>query len=158
MLSMLIAYNADGDVIATLDYMVARDGDGNATGLIDFEAHEAAGAALTDVWNVDGAVGSGTWPEWLGSRAHDFRVELDGPPARKRIRALSHRVSGQRRERHVIEARIAQRVTEARDGVADIRDLVGGPDRPLLLDDEGRTLARRPSVRPSLPVVSARAA
>jgi len=133
----LLAYDAAGKVIATLDHMVARDDQGNVTGLIDFAAHEAADGRLRDIWDVAGADGSGTWPEWLGSRAHDFQAELtDG-----RIRALVH-PSGYRRERASIEAAIAERIKDAGDEPADIRDLVGGPGRPLLLDDEGRTVER----------------
>jgi hypothetical protein len=153
MLSMLLAYDADGNVIATLDYMVARDGDDKVAGLVDFAAHEAAGAELTDVWTVGDAAGSKSWPEWLGARAHDFRVELEGPPGRKRIGALVHRDSGVRRERAPLEAQIAGQLAASGEEPADIRDLVGGPTRPLELDDEGRTLGPRPTPRrPALPV------
>jgi hypothetical protein len=41
-------------------------------------------------------------------------------------------------------------------GAADIRDLVGGPDRPLLLDENGKTMARPKVERPNLPVVAPR--
>ena len=149
MLSMLIAYDAAGDVMGTLDHMVARDDGGDAVGLVDFAAHEQAGGALTDVWNVQGAAGSATWPEWLGARAHDFTVELDGA----RIAALVHKASGYRRERAAIEAAIAQRIAAANGQPADIRDIVGGPDRPLILDDGGRTAPRVPVRRPNLPLL-----
>lgn len=159
MICSLLAYDADGNVIATLDHVVARDDQGHAIGLIDFAAHEAAGGHLTDVWQVEHAAGSGTWPEWLSMRAHDFRVEV-GPD--KRIAALVHKTSGHRRERAAIEAAIEQRMAATRadweahqpvgpNGTAvaagdppptDIRDLVGGPDRPLVLDEEGRTVGR----------------
>src|SRR6266702_539871 len=99
MLAMLIAYDAAGSVIATLDHMVARDEHGNVVGLIDFEAHELAGGKLRDIWGIQDASGSGTWPEWLGSQAHSFRVEL-GPD--KRIAALVHKTSGYRRERALL--------------------------------------------------------
>jgi hypothetical protein len=162
MLSMLLAYNADGDVLATLDHAVAHDDDGNVTGLVDFSAVEAAGGDMTDVWVVDSGdpgkpiKGSKTWPEWLGASAHDFRVELEGPAGKKRIAALVHKTSGHRRERATIEAAIAERIAAANGQPADIRDLVGGPDRPLFLDDKGRT-AKRPKVtRPKLPLVTAR--
>lgn len=155
MLSMLLAYDADGNVVATLDYLVARDDAGEVTGLVDFEAHEAAGGELTDVWRVDGAKGSKTWPEWIGGRAHDFRVELAGPPGGKRIAAIVHRASGHRRQRADVEAAIAERIVAANGQPADVRDLVGGPDRPLLIDDHGRTRGRsKPSGTPrGLPVV-----
>ena len=158
MLSMLIAYDADGNVVATLDYLVAKDDAGNVIGLVDFGAHEAAGERLRDVWQSSRAVGSATWPEWIGSRAHDFKVELDAnpDPSRARLTALVHKASGHRRERAAVEAEIASRMSLAAGRPADIRDLVGGPNRPLLLDDAGRNLARVPRSRPSLPVVSRR--
>lgn len=153
---MLIGYNDDGDVVATLDYVVAYDEAGRAVGLVDFTAHERAGRQLTELWVNSASVGSGVWPEWIGARAHDFRVELDGP----RIRALVHKVSGHRRERAAIEAEIDRRVEKARQLQAeidraptarravvraDLRGLVGGPLRPLELDDEGRTIGRAPA-------------
>lgn len=170
MLTMLVAYDADGDVVATLDHLVATDEAGYVIGLVDFDAHELTGGELTDVWQVAGAVGSKTWPEWIGGRVYDFRVELTGPPGAKRISALVHvghpvrtvggillpalPASGHRRERAAIEAAIAQRIEAAAEGQpADIRDIVGGPDRPLLLDDKGRTALRLPVVRPALPIV-----
>ena len=52
------------------------------------QALEEAGGDMTEVWNVDGAKGSKVWPEHLGGRAHDFRVELEGPAGGKRIAAL----------------------------------------------------------------------
>ena len=153
MLTMLIAYDAAGNVVQTLDYMAACDADGNVTGLYDFAAHEAADGKLRDFWNVPDAIGSATWPEWLGGHAHDFTVELTPD---KRIRALVHR-SSHRRERQTVDDAIAARVAAANGEPADLRDLVGGPDRPLILDDEGRTLPRRSrSLRDVLPLVATR--
>lgn len=156
MLCSLIAYDAAGNVVATLDYCVAKDADGNIVGLLDFEAHETAGGRLRDIWENDQAVGSGTWPEWIGGRAYDFRVELDPHPgpARARIMGLVHKGSGHRRERAQIEAAIAERIAQAKGEPADIRDLVGGPDRPLLIDANGRTQPREPTRRPNLPVIA----
>lgn len=149
MLTMLLAYDAAGNVIATLDHLVGQlmrldldDLDDTILGLIDFEAHELAGGEMTDVWSVQGAVGSKTWPEWIGGRAHDFRVELVGPPGNKRIGALVHKASGHRRERAAVAAAIAARIKAAKGEAADIRDIVGGPDRPLVLNDEGKTIGR----------------
>jgi hypothetical protein len=156
MLGMLIAYDVNGNIIATLDHCVARDESGAVVGLIDFDAHETAGGEHLDIWNVDDAKGSKVWPEWLGREAHRFKVELEGPPGQKRIAALVHKQSGQRRERVVVEAAIAGRIAAAPEGEpADIRDLVGGPDRPLRLDAEGRTLGRFVVTRPVLPLASA---
>lgn len=157
MLAMLLAYDAAGNVIATLDYLVARDERDVVVGLVDFEAHERAGGEMTDVWVVGGADGSGTWPEWLGAGAQSFRVVLDGPPGQRRIAALEHRTSGHRRERADVETAIAVRIAAAGEEPADIRDLVGGPGRPLLLDAVGRTLPRAPAQRPALPVFRAAA-
>lgn len=147
----LLAYDAKGNIIATLDHMVARDAEGNPTGLIDFAAHEVAGGEHTDIWQVrqespdaDGgttvvpAKGSKVWPEWLGGHAHDFRVELAGPKGARHIAALVHKTSGHRRVRKDIEAAIAAVVPDA-NGVRDIRHLVGGPTKSLVLDEHGRT-------------------
>jgi hypothetical protein len=129
MLAPLIAYDADGNVVATLDFMVARDADGRVIGLIDFEAWERSGRKLREVWEVGNAVGSGTWPEWLGTRAHDFRVER-GPDGR--IAALVPKNGGPKRVKRVIQQAITRRVASAGDGgTVDISDLVGGPGRPL---------------------------
>ena len=149
MLHSLIAYDASGEIIGTLDHMVAKDDDGNVIGLIDFEAHEKSGGKLRDVWEVSNAVGSGTWPEWLGGRAHDFKVELDGG----RIARLRHRQSGHVRDRADIEQRIAARIAAANGEPADIRDIVGGPGKPLLVDDEGKTRARLAPQRKNLPII-----
>lgn len=140
----LIAYDAAGNIVATSDYMVARNDQGDVVGLVDFAAHEAAGGKLTDIWRNDRAIGSGTWPEFLGGQAHSFRVELD--PA-KRIIALVHTRSGHRRAREAIEANIADRISAAGSEPADIRDLVGGPTATLVLDDDGRTIGRSPQPR-----------
>jgi hypothetical protein len=162
LIGMLLAYTAAFEVVATLDWMVRYDPDGVPLGLIDFGAHEAAGGELTDIWRVtaddDPVVGSKVWPEWIGGRAHDFRVELEGPPGHKRIAALVHKTSGHRRERAAIEAAIENRIAEAAGAPADIRHLVGGPDRPLTLDDKGRTTARARVVEPNLPIVGIAAA
>jgi hypothetical protein len=52
----LVAYDADGNVIATLDYLVQQTEDGPR--LKDFAAHQASGAKHTDHWFVEGAVWS----------------------------------------------------------------------------------------------------
>jgi len=157
-LGMLLAYDSAGDVVGTLDYMVRYADDQNRTplGLIDFAEHEEAEGEHLLIWSVDGASGSKVWPEWLGSRAHDFRVELAGPPGHKRIVALVHKTSGHRRERAVIEAAITGRIAAAGDQPADIRDLVGGPDRPMRLDPDGKThdKSKDPEqTRPNLPLM-----
>ena len=145
MLAMLLAYDSAGAVVATLDYLVARDAEGNVTSLIDFAAHEEAGGEHIDIWQVSNATGSKVWPEWLGSRAHEFQVELAGPPGGKYIAALVHKVSGRRRERAAIEAAIAAVKSDA-SGSRDLRDIVGGPGSPLILDDNGQTIDK-PKVR-----------
>lgn len=35
----------------------------------------------------------------------------------------------------------------------DLRSIVGGPDRPLLLDEDGKTMERPKVERPNLPVI-----
>jgi hypothetical protein len=199
MLGMLLAYDADGNVIATNDQLIQHDAGGTVIGLIDVEAYERAGGELLDAWQVKGAAGAGTWPEWLAGQAHTFQVELEpgwsrSSPDRSphRIRALVHRDSGHRRERAALEGEIARRVQEKRDEAearaaelraalphrdehgrfvamphivvepepADIRDLVGGPGRPLRLTSEGRTDLWVPPApiegRGHLPVVGAK--
>lgn len=136
---MLLAYDADGNVIATLDYAIALNPDKSPRGVVDFGEQEESGLEHTAIWQVSAAVGSKFWPEWIGSAAHQFRVELEGPAGRKRIAALVHRESAVRRERAALEAAIAERIRDASDEPADIRDLVGGPDRPLPLEPDGRT-------------------
>lgn len=140
MLSMLIAYDANGDIIATEDVTMWVDHEGRRH-IIDAAAHEAAGGKLRQLWHVTGAVGSSTWPEWLGEQVHEFRVEVD---ARHKLRArrLVHKVSGHVRHRDVIEAAIAERIEQAQDGPADLRDIVGGPGRPIHLDRDGVTVGR----------------
>jgi hypothetical protein len=142
----LLAYDDDGNVIATLDYMVFNASGteydpGEVTGLIDFAAHQAAGGEHTDIWQVSDAKGSKVWPEWLGSAAHDFTVELTGKSGHKQLSALVHKTSGHRRERVAIEAAIAAVEPDA-NGARDIRHIVGGPSRSLKLDADGKTAPR----------------
>lgn len=133
MVGMLIAYDAAGNVVATLEALVQRDGDDFY--LVDFEAHEQQGRPLDSeeeggLWHVPAAVGSGHWPEWLGAAAHDFTVELDED---KRIVSLVGKANGSRRERADIEQRIAKRRKDTPAGEpVDLRSIVGGPDKPLL--------------------------
>jgi hypothetical protein len=147
MLCQLVAYDAANDVVGVQSLMAARDANGAVVGVVDFEAHELAGDKLRDIWDVQRAIGSGAWPEWLGSQTFDFRVELGGG----RITALIHKVSGYRRDRAAIAAAIAQRIQEQGDG-ADLRDLVGGPTRPLLVDAQGHTDGTR-VIPPELPMI-----
>jgi hypothetical protein len=52
----LIAWNENGDIVATLDGLF------EGTKAVDLEVSEAAGTRLKTYWNVSGAVASGTWP------------------------------------------------------------------------------------------------
>jgi hypothetical protein len=161
-MGMLLAYTDTGDIISTLDYVVLYDEtkyERPPMGLVDFDAHEAAGGDLTDIWNVASTnivvKGSKVWPEWIGGKAHEFTVELVGPPGAKHIAALVHKTSGYRRERAVVDSAIAKRISDANGLPADIRDIVGGPDRPLLLDEQGRTTSRPIPIQSHLPLVKA---
>lgn len=142
---MLIAWDGEGNIIATLSHLVARDADGNAVGLVDFGAWEAAGRKFRvnggeGIWEVPGAVASGSWPEHLGGQAHDFRVETEnGRPAR-----LVHRASGHVRDRSKVEKEIDKRTKAANGEPVDLRDLVGGPGKALRLNGDGRTMPRIP--------------
>lgn len=128
--------------------------------------------------------GAGSWPEFLGS-IDGFRVERR-PGVKggsHRIRALVHKASGHRRERAAIQAEIERRVRESigrakvrgaemraelrAQGLddalldpppetVDVGDLLGGPADPLLIDDQGRTVAPTRRSAPALPVVAAR--
>lgn len=93
----LLAWDEGGNVIASLDGVVRSDG------LMDLVAYEAEGNRLRTLWNVNGAVASGTWPEYLGASAHDHRVVVD-PSAPARVVALVHRETGVRRERDEVLA------------------------------------------------------
>jgi hypothetical protein len=138
MFGMLVAYDDAGNVIATLESLVTVTDDGQPT-LVDFTAHEANGRDAVELWIVDGAKGSKVWPEYLGGKAHEYRVELAGEPGRKRIARLVHRVTGEARERVPIDDRIRRRILEAEGGPVDLRNIIGGP--------EPRAPVRRPDDR-----------
>lgn len=147
MLGMLVAYDGEGNVVATLSHLVARDDEGNAVGLVDFEEWEKAGKKFRNVpgrpgiWDVPGAVGSGAWPEHL--EAHLFRVKVEGG----RIEEMIHPDSGHRRIRSKIEVEIEKRRKATPEGEPlDLRDLVGGPGKSLRLDGEGKTAAKEKPV------------
>src|ERR1035437_1927667 len=103
-MSELLAYDSKGKVVATLGHVVARNEGGEVIGLVDFEAHEIAGGKLRDIWDVASAIGSETWPEWLGAGAHAFTVELDKD---KRITTLAQKEGGHRGEGATVLAAIA---------------------------------------------------
>lgn len=201
MLSSLLFYDRNGNVVATIDYMVARDEDGQPVGLIDFEAHEAVGGKMRDIADVQAldasippdvlrevlgrepgprerhvdlprdhpyrlahetVAGAATWPEWLGTGAHDHTVVLDRD---RRASALIHRRSGTRRDRRAITDEIERRqraeakaaeAEEREPDPVDIRDLVGGPEHPLRIDASGNRLPRFKVERADLPVQRAR--
>ncbi len=150
MLSMLLAYDADGNVVATLDYVVAYDPDtGEALGLVDFEAVEDDPArALTEVWNASNAVGSGTWPEWIGTAAHDFKVTRSGG----KITGLTHRTSGAKRSRATVNKAVADAIADS-DDPPNITPIVGSPAQPLTLDADGNRVAREQAQPTTLPLV-----
>lgn len=54
----MIAYDAAGSVVATLDQLVEFDDTGHALRRIDFEARESTGGKLRDLWDVERAVRS----------------------------------------------------------------------------------------------------
>lgn len=150
---MLVAYDADGNIVGTCDEFNLYDEETDEPiGPVDFIATEKAGGkfrhrvekdangedVVIGIWNSPGAVGSVAWPEWIGTRAHEFRVEL-GPD--KRAQALVHLKSGHRRERAAIEAELDRRIKAARAvgvNVVDARDLLGGPYKHKPLDADGR--------------------
>lgn len=131
-------------------------------------------------------VGAGTWPEFLED-VRGFKVDLrpgakGGTP---KVRALVHKESGHQRKRADLEAEVGRRVAASkaaaeakraqmrgRPGVkahgpgspdrikpepVDVGDLFGGPDAPIKVDAQGRTVTdRRPRrvIRTVLPVAS----
>lgn len=151
---MLIAWDADGNIIATLDTLVYRDpASGEAVGVVDMQTHEATGGRLRDIAEVEGAVQAGTWIEELGGQAHDFRVELDPEWTREDpahpflVQALVHKSSRVKRKRADAEKRILAALKEAqqRGEPLDLEPLIGvaqtrpdAPDRHLRLAPDGR--------------------
>lgn len=140
----LYAYDRSGNIVATLDHLVIEDEDGVAR-LVDFEATEESGTRLRELWEVSGASGSTTWPEHLGERAPEFRVELD---ARQplRCRRVVHRRSGVVRDRQGIADRLgAAQDEQLRAGArrVDVRGALGEPGRPIALDADGRDRSDR---------------
>lgn len=132
----LIAYDRSGNIVTVLDFLVLPDGEGSY-GLVDLEETERSGVKLRGLWEVSGASGSAHWPEHLGERFHEFKVERDrrfALPARR----LVHRGSGHVRERVAIEAAVQQ--AKARGG-RDLRGIIGHPHVPIDLDADGRTRA-----------------
>jgi hypothetical protein len=152
---MLVAYDEDGNVLATLGHLVQRRPDGSKR-LVDFAALEERGGEFDaaqpgGVWHVEGAAGSKVWPERI-DRPEDFRVEKEGPPGKRRIAALVHKKSGYRRERKDIEARLERRMAELTGGgearmtlsqyLDSIKDIVGTPTEPIQVTRTGRTKRR----------------
>lgn len=143
---VLLAYNADGRVVATLDYLspvhpVTQE----PLGRVDLALVEASGAKLRHLYMVEGAVGSGTWPEFLGVAAHDFYVVVD-PSYRHRIRYLWHPESDHVRDREDIENAVAMEVVVAAEEgrPPDLSPLIGDIGRRLVVevDAEGRSTGR----------------
>jgi len=149
-MGMLVAWDAGGTIVATLDFMAARNDRGEASGIVDFSAYD--GGQMLDIWRVDRAAGSGHWPEWLGSQIIGWRAEHGAG----RVNALVH-PGGHRRERTSLDDAIATAplIGEARD----LRGIVGGPNAPLRLDEAGRTVGRAVPPRGTpdhLPVIGRR--
>jgi len=142
-LGMGLAYNAAGDVVATLDYLVRPEG------IVDLVGLDEEGR-LGEVFSVQGATGAGTFPAYLGAQAHDYRVIQ----AAGKITALQHKTNGSRIERADIEARIIAKL-EAEQGNPQINltEVIGAPDRPLSLTTEGKLRQRAVPVAAELPTL-----
>ena len=151
----LLFYDAEGTVVGTLDYMVQYDDDGKPLGLVDFEAHELAGGSLREIVEVSDAVGAGTWPEWLGTRAHDFKVGLRPGPkgGSHKIAHLEHSKSGHKRVRADVESSLSTALAgKGKGDTVHVSHIVGGPGKYLELDDDGKTVPLKARVRPVLPL------
>lgn len=172
---MFIAWDADGNVIATLDTLVYHDpATGETVGMVDMQTHEATGGRLREIAEVSGAVGAGTWIEELGGQAHDFRVELDPAWTREDpahpflVQALVHKSSRVKRKRADAEQRILAAVEDAqqRGKPLDLEPVIGlaqtSPDAParhLRLAPDGREApppAVEPSAEPPFPLLRPR--
>lgn len=134
----LIAYDRSGNITTVLEFLVLPDGEGGY-GLVDLEETERSGLKLRTLWEVSGASGSCHWPEHLGERFHEFRVERDrrfSLPGRR----LVHRRSGHVRDRAVIEAAVQQAKGRPREErAAALAAVLGHEHRALRLDAHGRT-------------------
>lgn len=117
-MASILAYAADGMIVASLDLLRAAADDGTGT-LVDPLAYEAAGGRLRDLWLVPGAIGSGAWPEHLGAGLSRYRAEIAGG----RIVRLVHADTGQVRDREQIIAAAA--------AAPDPAALLGTPMRPI---------------------------
>lgn len=140
----LIAYDRSGNIVASMDHLAIED-DAGVVRAVDFVANERAGVKLRNLWLVSGARGSTTWPEHLGHRFGEFRVELD-PAHPLRGRRLVHRGSGHVRDRESIELDIERRKQAQRRAgrrTLDVRPFLGDAVTPLALDDHGRTRPKR---------------
>jgi len=161
---MYIAWDADGNVIATLDTLVYRDPASGEVCMVDMQTHEATGGRMREVAEAEGAIAAGTWIEELGGQAHDFRVELDPTWTRENdkpfaVTALVHKSSRVKRKRADAEKRIVAAVKAAQEqGVTvDLDSAIGRaivrpdmPERHLRLGPDGRD-AEPASVEPVWP-------
>lgn len=143
----LIAYDRSGNIVTVLEFLVLPDGEGSY-GLVDLEETERSGLKLRTLWEVSGASGSAHWPEHLGERFHEFRVERDrrfSLPARR----LVHRRSGHVRDRAIIEAAVQEaKGRPLRERAAALRAAIGHEFAPLDLDPDGRTAERQRDAEP----------
>lgn len=150
---MFIAWDADGNIVATLDSLVTHDpATGAMVGLVDMQTHEATGGRMREIAEVERAVGAGTWIEELGAQAHDFRVEVDPAWTRTNdkpfaVVALVHKSSRVKRKRADAEKRVlaAVKVAQERGAAVDLEPAIGlastrpdAPDRHLRLGPDGR--------------------
>lgn len=143
----LVAYDRSGNITTVLEFLVLPDGEGGY-GLVDLEEAERSGLKLRELWEVSGASGSAHWPEHLGERFHEFRVERDrrfSLPARR----LVHRRSGHVRDRAAIEAAVQEAKGRPREErAAALRAAIGHEFAPLDLDRDGRTAERQRDAEP----------
>lgn len=143
----LIAYDARGSIFAVLHelYWTAPDGSVHA---VDLEAAE--GGRLRDLWEVSRASGSAYWPEHLGDRFTEFRVERESGRAVR----LIHRGSGHVRHRGLIEDALAA-IEETQWGplLAARRRILGDAGHPLRLGHDGRTWAEPERDAPPPPLL-----
>lgn len=168
-LAHLVARDEDGEVLGLVDFEAHERAGGRIREIADVS--NATGGGSWPEW-LDGGV--------LDFRVE---LDPNPGQARAKIAALVHKKSGYRRDRASIEAAIAERTNEAKaeaqkkgkeqrallraKGVpeetvveftdppvkVDLRDLLGGPNKPLLVDDDGKTMKKPKVERPNLPIV-----
>jgi hypothetical protein len=138
----VLIWDADGNVTGTVEFLVQTMPD-DSVQVVDLVAHDEAGT-LGDIIDAPDAAGMGAFPLFIGSRAHEYRVDVAaGKVTAGKVTALVHRSNGNRIERDEVEARVEARLAEAEgDEPVNLTDVIGSPFRPLHLTLDGKLRQR----------------